>query len=84
MTNQSTPVNQSKNVTFSASDTESDYPLTLRLIAPGEISDKLTLTPLNANGTSFSVYYDAATPDYNDVGAWNVSVNATDNSTNNS
>ena len=82
VTNQSTPVNQSKNVTFSASDTESDYPLTLQLIAPGEISDKLTLTPLNANGTSFSVYYDAATPDYNDVGAWNVSVHATDNSTN--
>lgn len=78
--NQTTPVNQSKNVTFTASDVESNYPLSLQLLAPAEITDKLTLTPLNVNGTSFSVYYDASTPDFNDVGLWNVTVNVTDNS----
>ncbi len=82
VSNQATPVNVSKNMTFSASDTEGNYPLTLVLSAPAEISNKLTLTPNNANRTSFSIYYDASTPDFNDIGAWNVSVNVTDNSTN--
>ncbi len=79
-----TPVNTSLNMTFAASDEESNFPLRYALLfnaSNAEIQDRLTVTALNAAGTSLSVFYNAQSPDFNDVGVWPVYVNVTDNST---
>jgi hypothetical protein len=81
LANHTTAVNTSKNMTFSVSDEETNTPYSFIMTAPAEISDKLTLTRLNAAGSSFSVYYDATVQDPNDVGLWSIMVNVTDNST---
>jgi hypothetical protein len=80
LADQTTPVNQSLNYTFTATDEENSFPLTYTLTAPAEIAGKLSLTKLNTDGTSMSLFYNAATPDFTDVGAWTVEINVTDNS----
>ena len=77
---QTTPVNQSLNYTFTATDEESSYPLSFEIIADAEISSKLSITRLNSNRTSVSLYYNGSSPDFNDIGAWSVGINVTDNS----
>jgi hypothetical protein len=81
LANQNTAVNQSLNYTFTVSDEESNTPYSFILTAPSEISGKVSLQRLNAAGSSMSFYYDGASPDFNDVGFWNISINVTDNST---
>jgi hypothetical protein len=81
LTNQTVAVNSTLNYTFSPTDEESNFPLTFTLITAAEISNKISIVALNSNGTSASIYYDGNSPDFNDVGVWNVSVNITDNST---
>lgn len=81
LTAQTTSVNQSLNYTFTVTDEESSFPLTFVLTAPSEISNKVSVTKLNANGNQVSFYYDQTNPDFNDIGLWNITINITDNST---
>jgi large repetitive protein len=81
LANQTVAINSTLNYTFSVADEESNFPLTFQLLADSEISNKLSLTSLNTNGTSVSFYYNGNTPDFNDIGVWNISINVTDNST---
>ncbi len=82
LSNKNTAVNASLNMTFSATDEELNYPLHFTLQAPLEVADVLSVVPLNGQGTSFSVYYDATVIDYANIGLWNITVNVTDTSTN--
>ncbi|MDD9952902.1 MAG: PKD domain-containing protein [Candidatus Woesearchaeota archaeon] len=79
LADQTTAVNASLNYTFTAADEESHYPLNVSLIAPAEVSDKLSIAALNANGTSVSIFYDGSFPDFSDVGLHTITVNVTDN-----
>jgi hypothetical protein len=81
LTAQNTSVNQSLNYTFTVSDEETNTPYTFTISADAEISNKLSVTRLNANGSQASFYYDGSSPDFSDIGLWNITLNITDNST---
>lgn len=71
-----TLVNTSLNYDITASDEELNYPLNFSLVAPPELFARLSI--VNLSNTTARIIYDASSPDYNDVGLWDVQVNITD------
>jgi hypothetical protein len=80
VTNRTTAVNTSLNMTLSASDEESNYPLHYTISAPAQILPFLSVSTLNVQGTSYSIFYDGSIIDYANVGLWTITLNVTDTS----